>query len=154
MKNVSLPHLPMRSRVETPDHEPQMPPRSSGKAPTHIQIIRIDPYKRSIAKIKFKCGRNAVPEVKRILRAQTVGHQELQRVLLSGNEAPLIVAAGLDIEKTEPGWRLRGGEVTVGISMLFGKGAGGGMIDVPVDVEWVKRSIVWVEGEPEDAGAA
>ena len=112
-----------------------------------ITIIRIDPDKRTIARISFKCGRNAVHEVKRILRAKTVGHYELTRVVLSAEEAPLIVAAGLDVDKEQRGWRLKGGENTAGVGMLFGKGPGGGMVDVPVDVAWVERMIVWLDGE-------
>lgn len=118
-----------------------------------ITIIRIDPDKRTFARIPFRCGKNAVPEVKRVLRAKTVGHYELCPIgkiaLKPGDPVsiPLMVAAGLDVEKDQRGWRLKGGSDTAGIGMLFGKGEGGGMVDCPVDVAWVEKMIVWLNAE-------
>jgi hypothetical protein len=122
-----------------------------------ITIIRIDPDLRRVAAMRLRCGKNAVPEVKRICRAKKVGHYELTRIETSdaaGNsvEVPLLVAAGLEVTEDQPGFRLRGGQDTAGVGMLFGRGDNGGMVDVPVDTDWVKREIVWLDREEMQEG--
>ena len=108
-----------------------------------IRIIRIDPVRQNIVPMTIRIGKNAVGEVKRIVRAKRVGHHKL----LERDGVPLVVAAGLDVDEAMKGWRLKGGEDTAGVGILFGTGANGGMIDCPVDVAWVKQRIVWLEGE-------
>lgn len=110
-----------------------------------ITIIRIDPDNRTIARMTMRAGKNAVPEVRRILRAKTVGHYELADMAQGDAvSTPLMVAAGTEVSEDMRGWRLKGGVDTAGIGMLFGKGPGGGMVNVPVDPAWVERMIVWL----------
>lgn len=130
-----------------------------------IIIIRIDPATCSIAKMKMPCGRDATRDVRRILRAasgQAIGWHVLldieEKRLVStvpdmkragaminvdAGPTPLVAAGLLEVWEDAPSWRLRGCVSHAGIGILFGRGIGGGMIDVPVDVSWVERRIVW-----------
>lgn len=134
-----------------------------------IIIIRIDPVTRSIAKMKMPCGRDATREVRRILRAEAraqIGWHRLvdieekrltstvpdmrragATIKVDAGPTPLIAAGLLDVADSSSVWRLRGCEDHAGIGILFGQGSGGGMVDVPVDVAWVERRIVWTAGE-------
>lgn len=113
------------------------------KAPKFINIIRIDPTKRTIAMRQLRCGKNAVPEVRKIVKARDLGHKRVSQMIVDGETVPIIVAVGLNLPDEAPTWRIRGSEDTAGIGMLFGQGPGGGMVDVPVDVEWAKKMVVW-----------
>lgn len=134
-----------------------------------ITIIRIDPEAQAIAKLRMRCGKNAVPEVRRILRAsraQNIGSHPLidveeKRLLkkephprligikidVDAGPTPLVAAGVLNSDEAIAKWRLKGCAEHSGIGLLFGKGVGGGMVDVPVDVDWVRARIVWTEGE-------
>jgi hypothetical protein len=130
-----------------------------------IVIVRIDPAARSIARMKMACGRDATREVRRILRAASgaaIGWHKLidveekritskvpdmlragQTIEVDAGPTPLIAAGLLDVDKAAQIWRLRGCETHAGIGILFGQGVGGGMVDVPVDVAWIERRIIW-----------
>lgn len=134
-----------------------------------ITIIRIEPETQSIAKLRMRCGKNAVPEVRRILRAtrtQRIGSHELVeieekrlyrkephprligvKVDVDAGPTPLVAAGVLNADEAIAKWHLKGCEQHAGIGLLFGKGIGGGMVDVPVDVAWVRARIVWLPGE-------
>jgi hypothetical protein len=109
----------------------------------HLTMIRIDPKNQAIAKIRKKVGKDATRLVAEIVRAKEVqAHQ-----LISIGDTALIVAAAVSVEEGTHAWRIRGCEDTAGIGLLFGKGDGGGMIDCPVDIDWVKRRIKWIDPE-------
>lgn len=111
-----------------------------------VAIIRIDPYRRTIARILMESGRSAAignRAAKRILKATHVGFRKVMEL----EPVALAVAGRLDVTETMPGWRFAGSEDTAGISFLFGQGDGGGMTDVPVDVDWVRKRIIWLECE-------
>ncbi|MDC7810527.1 hypothetical protein [Sphingomonas koreensis] len=134
-----------------------------------ITIIRIDPDNQAIAKMRMRCGRNAVPEVRRILRAgraQKIGSHELVNIEekrlfrkephpkligvsvdVDAGPTPLVAAGVLNADEAIAKWHLKGCEDHAGIGLLFGKGIGGGMVDVPVNVAWVRSRIVWLPGE-------
>ena len=106
-------------------------------------MIRIDPKTQAIAKIRKKVGKDATKLVRDIVRAREIqAHQ-----LINIGDTALIVAAAVQVEEGTHAWRIRGCEDTAGIGLLFGKGPGGGMIDCPVDIDWVNRRIVWIEPE-------
>ena len=131
--------------------------------PRAICIIKIDPERQHVTRMSVEGGNNMVRPVQRILRAKQLGWRELCKIdeqRLMGRRAvegaynefenydagptPLIVAADAEQEANVPGWRLRGGEATVGASILFGQGIGGGMVNCPVSEEWVHRQIIWM----------
>lgn len=114
----------------------------------NIAIIRIDPFRKTVARLLMRVSdRHSVREASRICRAPRVGHHHL----LDVEGVPLMAAGGLDLDFDENmrGWRLKGSQSTAGYSFLFGRGPSGGMVPVPVDVDWVRQRIVWVEKEGE-----
>lgn len=124
-----------------------------------IIIVRIDPSNRSITRLKMVCKRNAMPEVRRILRAhpgEEIGWHRLLDIEppddVLAAPVPLIAAGLIDASEDMLGWRLRGCAGHAGIGILFGQGPGGGMIDVPVDTNWVARRIVWSADEASGGG--
>lgn len=135
-----------------------------------IIVIRIDPAKRTIARLKKKFGRDATGDVRRLLRGAArapLGHRILldidekrlkssvpdmknagKTIEVDAGPTSLIAAGLLEVEEGKPTWRLRGTDDHAGIGLLFGKGLGGGMVDVPVSVEWVRSRIIWgAEGQ-------
>lgn len=113
------------------------------KAPKFITILRIDPEKRTIAMRQMRCGKNAIPEVKRIVKAKDITARRISQVIVDGAEVPICIGVGIGLADEVKTWRVRGGEFTAGIGIMFGQGPGGGMISVPVDVEWAKKMIIW-----------
>lgn len=111
-----------------------------------VTIIRIDPFKSTIARIPMLSGKSpavGTREAKRILRCTHVGFRQLVEL----EPVPLMCAGRLDVEESMCGWRFAGSEATAGISFLFGRGPGGGMTDCPVDVAWVEKRIIWMHVE-------
>lgn len=137
--------------------------------PRSIRVIKIDPEKRIFATVALEGGNNLVRPIMRMLRAKQLGWFELclvEEARLMGKRqkvdsfdfetydagpTPLIVAADAQAEDGLPGWRLRGGKASAGRAILFGKGVGEGMINCPVDEEWLRRQLVWLTPEECDA---
>lgn len=114
-------------------------------------VIRIDPVKKTIAKLKFKAGRSIRRELARSLRIplrDLVHHHLLNVPTATTNgverEIPMIVVAARGQEEDVPGWRLRGAEDTAGIGILCG-GTGDMLVPVPVDEAWVRKRLVWID---------
>lgn len=130
-----------------------------------IIVIRIDPASRTVVKMKKRFGRDATGEVRRILRGKARANLGWRTLLdidekrltstvpdmknpgasieIDAGPTPLIAAGLLDADESLPTWRLRGTDDHAGIGLLFGQGKGGGMIDVPVSVEWIEKRILW-----------
>ncbi len=138
-----------------------------------LNLIRIDPAAHSVVLMKVRIGRNATREVARMLRAPAIdriGWRVLveiedkprmkpapdplnarRMIMVPDGPTPLVAAGVLDLPDETPAWRLRGCESHAGIGLLFGQGGGGGMVDVPVDIEWVNKRILWLpNGEAEE----
>jgi hypothetical protein len=135
--------------------------------PKTVICIRVDPIRKSVTRIVVK---PSTAGMRRLLGASELS----ARVLLEdvGNGDGLAVGSRVNVNRDHPfkEWRLRGGENTVGIGILFGlplvrtekearetgKPIGtrlaGGMWHCPVDIAWVQRRIVWCE-PGEDAPA-
>lgn len=112
-----------------------------------VWIIRIDPTSRAIAKIKLPAGRTPTDQhAKRVVKADKVGMRE---ILQMDGDVKLCVFGGLDLDPPQDGFKFAGTDDTFGIGFLGGKGPGGGLVDVPVDVDWVKRRIQWTRTEAE-----
>jgi hypothetical protein len=141
--------------------------------PRQIRVIRVDPVKQHFTPMLIEGGRDLARPIQRAIRAQQLGWRELCRIeetrlmgvrdkadgrgteTFDAGPTPLIVAADAMAEMGTPGFRMRGqSESTAGISVLFGQGPGGGMIDCPVDVEWMNRHLVWLTGTEADTDAA
>jgi len=135
---------------------------------TNINFIRIDPYGQTIARLRQKFGASnerVIRDIRKIVRSEQIDLRQLQvieekRLIKAGFDVvtrqptstdeggtPLLVAAGVLHADNVAGWRLLGCEDTMGIGILFGQGIGGGMVDCPVDLEWVRKRIRWVPGE-------
>jgi hypothetical protein len=110
---------------------------------TKLRVLRINPVTRVIAPMLIDVGHNAVPLIKRLVRAKEIGWREVMPI---GPDI-LVVAGGLEMPEETPGWRLVGGEDTSGIGLLFGRGLGGAMWHVPVDKAWAESRIRWLDGE-------
>lgn len=111
-----------------------------------VSIIRINPERRTIAKIAMKSAKSHLTgtrEAKRIIRADVIG----MRQILDMGAAALMVAGRMDVTESMAGWRFPGSEETAGISFLFGRGVGGGVVDCPVDIDWVTKRIIWMQCE-------
>lgn len=113
--------------------------------PQAVVVIKIDPEKRQIARLAIK---PSVAGVRQILGAADFGHKVLLDEI---NGEQLLVASRFNVDPEKPlkEWRIRGGDNTAGIGLLFGtfnRNAGGpGMWHSPVDVVWCERMIVWCE---------
>lgn len=130
-----------------------------------VAVIRIDPYQRIFTKVVIT-GRDFAQPMRRLTRAKQLGHRKLldieEKRIIGQRQGPkgvetfddgpamLHVAADADADKGKPGWRMRGGETTVGYSVLFGASKSG-TITVPVDLEWVEKHLVWVDADEADA---
>lgn len=140
--------------------------------PRGIRVIKIDPVKKTYVPMILEGGASFVRPIQRAIRAKQLGWKELckiedQRLMgvrakadgpgtetFDAGPTPLIVAADAEAEKGTPGFRLRGGKPTAGVSILFGQGIGGGMADCPVNTAWLDRLLVWLtpeEAEEDDA---
>lgn len=130
-----------------------------------IIVIRIDPASRTVVKMKKRFGRDATGAVRQILRGKAraplgwrtlldIEEKRLTRTVpdmknagakieIDAGPTPLVAAGLLEADEGLPTWRLRGTDDHAGIGLLFGQGQGGGMIDVPVSVEWVEKRILW-----------
>lgn len=114
-----------------------------------IIVIRIDPVKRAVARLMLHAPRSpamVLRNVKRLARAKVVQAREI----VAMDPVPLMLAAGMDIDETMPGWAMPGLDDTAGIGILFGRGPGGGMTDVPVSIDWVRKRVRWVDCPFED----
>jgi hypothetical protein len=108
-----------------------------------IVILRVDPIRKTVASMKIRIGSNATNQVRRLCNANKVGWRELLPV----DGVVLTVAGALEVDESMKGWRLRGGEDTAGIGVLFGHGPNHGMVDCPVTAEWIRSRISWLDGE-------
>lgn len=127
------------------------------------RVIRVDPKLRTFSFVALKGNRNGFAQaIRRSLRCHTLGHRLLCKiddrrligerrdetnkiVTYDAGPSQLYAAANAIAVDGEPGWRLRGGETTAGPSILFGQGVGGGMVDVPVDLDWLRHQLVWTD---------
>lgn len=110
-----------------------------------VRMMRIDPLKRTVAAITVRIGKNASPELRRVCRCKSLGWREVTSV---GDHVIAVVAPD-QVEPEVGAWRLRGGDDTAGISLLFARGPGQGMTDLPneIDAQWVLDRIEWIDGE-------
>lgn len=109
-----------------------------------VRILRVDPYRRTIATMHLRGVRDATPQIRRLIRANNIGSRSLMRI----DDTPLMVIGGLEVDEAMKGWRLPGGEDTAGIAILTGrKEKDGLLIDVPVSREWLLQRIQWMDGE-------
>jgi hypothetical protein len=116
-----------------------------------VTIIKVDPEKRIIVRMSVK---PSIAGVRKLIGCNNIGH----RILLHDAKGEmLLVGARVDQDREKPKkeWRIRGGDNTVGTGILFGTldRKLDGMWHVPVDVEWVKKHVVWAD-PGEDAPAA
>lgn len=135
---------------------------------TNITFIRIDPATQAIARMRKQFGASnerVIRDIRKIVRGDEIDLRQLlvieevrrlqkgfdpatrQPTTTDHGGTPLLVAAGGGKGDDCPGWRLLGCEDTMGIGILFGQGVGGGMVDCPVDLDWVRKRIRWVPGE-------
>ncbi|MET0373985.1 MAG: hypothetical protein ABW128_06970 [Rhizorhabdus sp.] len=130
-----------------------------------VAVIRIDPFRKNYTKVIIT-GRDFAQPMRRLTRAKQLGHRKLidieEKRIIGQRQGPkgietfdagptmLCVAADAQAGKGMPGWRVRGGETTVGYSVLFGAGPNG-TLTVPVDLDWLEKHLVWVEADEADA---
>jgi hypothetical protein len=116
-----------------------------------VIIIKVDPNKRTIARMPM------IPSIKGIRTLITTSKVGWRKLLEDVNGEILLCASKVDRDrgKADKEWRIRGGENTAGIGILFGTldKKLDGMWHCPVDVAWVEARIVWCE-PGEDAPAA
>lgn len=129
-----------------------------------ISVIRIDPEKRTVAKLVMKGRADHSGDIKRMIKSNSIGWFELvtignvrltEKHMINGEEktfdrgaCPLMVAARDTAPKDLPGWKLECRDVsTAGQSVLFGMSPEKRIIDCPVDADWVLENITWLTSE-------
>lgn len=115
-----------------------------------ISVLKIDPVKRKIAMIRIKPSTSGVRSV---LGMGTLRHH----VVLDDVNGERLIAGmrvGLERDDKTPEWRVRGCSNYAGVGILFGTRNRSMEFpaDVPVDLAWAEREIVWA-GPGEDAPA-
>lgn len=109
-----------------------------------VRILRVDPYRRTVAALMLKGVRDATPHIRRMIRTNNIGSREIMKI----DDKPMMVIGGLEVDEAMKGWRLPGTDDTAGISIITGRDAEAGLvIDCPVNVQWVLDRIQWLEGE-------
>lgn len=108
-----------------------------------IRVVRVDPSRKTFAAMTIRIGKNANPLLRKICRAKEIGWREIMTV----NDVVICAAAGLEVEPDVGAWRFKGGDDTAGVSVLFTRGPGNGMLDFRESLDWVKQRIEWIAGE-------
>lgn len=152
MKSPPPALLPIPIRIDS-QAMPSLPTRLKLKK-ANTAFIRIDPYKRTIARIRVKIGANAIGAVRRLVRAHNIGRYQISHLERDGQPINVVCFAREDVDATMRGWRAKGNIDTAGISILAGEIPGAGLVDCPVDVAWVQRMIVWLDHEDVDDAEA
>lgn len=120
-----------------------------------IRIIRVDPVRQRLTYMEV---RPSLLNVRNVIRASQIGaHDQFEFPAQWPNakggfdeiRMPLTIGARTDVDEMTHGFRLRGGEDTCGVAVLFGRGPAGGMAPPPVTREWVQRHLIWIRGEQE-----
>lgn len=108
-----------------------------------VVVIKIDPYRRRIARIPIK------PTTRGVASVLGPGNKRHRVILNDVNGEKLVVGCrtNLDPDKPLPEWRIRGCDNFAGVGILFGSrdGSMDYMGHCPVDVAWVQRELVWCE---------
>ncbi len=104
-----------------------------------LVIIRVQPRDQSISRTAIP---HTIPGIRHALLSKQVEH----KTLLDVKGKPLI--AVFDPRKQDddsiPGWRMRGGKIIRGLSVLIGyEQRRGGAMNCPVDLEWAQSRIIW-----------
>lgn len=118
-------------------------------ASTHYRVWRLDPHKKAIAPLMLsRKKKDFALTIQRMCRAAQLGHA----FLIDVDGVKLCVASDAQAEEGQPGFRFTGtSTVTAGIGVLFGQGAGGGLVAAPVDRAWIDRHLVWTSPAETDA---
>ena len=117
-----------------------------------VRILRVDPVRRTVAAMVLKAKRDCTPQVRQIIRSP---RHAARQILIVPNAGTLHCIAGLDVDESMQGWRLRGADDTGGVGILTGRdGSDGLLIDVPVTRDWVLERIQWLDGEDVDSRQA
>lgn len=113
--------------------------------PVPIRIIKIDPERRLIVQMPM------VPSIRGVRQlinatATNIGWRKLVEDV-HGEHLLCASRTNVDEEKPLKEWRLRGGENTAGMGILFGtlNKKMDGMWHCPVTKSWVERNIIWAE---------
>lgn len=110
------------------------------KKPRH-RVIRIDPRSRAIAAIFMKAD---MASLRHVLKARS--GEELGKEDIIVGEDHFTIMAKMQAPDGDPGFRLLGRETeTVGIALLTAKGPHGGLTDIDISLDAVKRQIVWID---------
>lgn len=108
-----------------------------------IRVVRVDPSRKTIAAMMIRIGKNANPLLRKICRAEEIGWREIMTV----NGAVICAAAALEVEPAIGAWRFKGSDDTAGVSVLFTRGPGNGMLDFNESLDWVRARVEWIPGE-------
>lgn len=106
-----------------------------------VPVIRIDPAGCKIARMKMKTDMPALRNLLRAGRHDEIGQEPFAEVL----GGKVYIFARMGQEPGQPGFRLRGmTENTTGIAVIAVKAPSGGLADIEIDMDWLKRELVWV----------
>lgn len=106
-----------------------------------LRVIRIDPFNRGIAALFVK------PDISFVARVLKAGrNQELGREPIRLGEYEMHFIAKMQAPDGDPGFRLLGqvGE-TVGVALLAQYGPNGGLVDLEIPLDEIKRQITWID---------
>jgi hypothetical protein len=107
-----------------------------------VPVIRIDPAKQAIAKMKMKTDMPALRTLLRATRTDEIGQERFAQI----PAGDVWIFAVMGQAPGQPGFRLRGmAENTTGIALIAVKSAEGGLTNAEIDLDWIKRELVWVD---------
>lgn len=118
----------------------------SSRIKINVPVIRIDSFKRTVAKMEMKTDMNALRRLLRAGRHDEIGQEKFAEI--PGGEVWLFARMGQ--LPGQPGFRLRGMvEPTTGIAVIAVKSAvgktAGALTCAELDMDWIKRELVWVD---------
>jgi hypothetical protein len=108
-----------------------------------VRILRVDPNRRTVATMFLRAVKDATPQLRKLVRANDIGSREIMQI----DGKPLMCIAGLAVDESMKGWRMRGGDDTGGVAVLTGRNEANVLIDVPISREWILSRLEWMDGE-------